>query len=99
MPGVEIIGESAFEECKSLQSVNLPGTLKRIGYRAFALCESLKSIRIPSSVEEIDTEAFAECGDIEIIVESGSYADKIKDTLTMSLPDNNKKEITVIVRT
>ena len=99
MPGVETVGDSAFEECKSLIKVELPDTLKRIEYRAFAMCESLKSIQIPASVEEIDPEAFAECGEVELIVEDGSYAYMVKDKLTISQPDKNKKGITVIVRT
>ena len=42
LPGVESIGESAFE-CRNLTEVRIPSTLKSIGDRAFN-CENLKKV-------------------------------------------------------
>lgn len=42
--GVKLIGESAFEKCKSLSTIALPYSLETIGYHAFYDCVSLKKV-------------------------------------------------------
>ena len=59
--GVKNIGNRAFEECKSLTSVNIPNSVTNIGDGAFYKCSGLTSISIPNSVTNIGGSAFAYC--------------------------------------
>ena len=60
--GVTRIGESAFEECRSMDSVVFAGkALREIGDWAFYNCHSLKKINIPEGVTEIGKAAFFDC--------------------------------------
>ena len=51
----------AFSGCTSLQSVDIPNSVKTIGQSAFSGCTSLQSVDIPNSVEEICSCAFQYC--------------------------------------
>ena len=51
--GVKVIGDSAFEWCDSLTSINIPNSVTTIGDGAFWGCDSLTCITIPSSVVTI----------------------------------------------
>ena len=55
------IAYGAFQDCTSLETVTLPGTISSIGNRAFMGCTNLKSINIPSGVSELGEEAFRDC--------------------------------------
>ena len=59
--GVTSIGESAFENCRSLTSVTIPDSVTSIGERAFSYCKSLTSVTIPNSVTSIGKQAFMYC--------------------------------------
>ena len=59
------IGVSAFEGCRELTSVNLPGKLKYLSERCFKDCSMLKKITIPSGVEEVPARAFYQCTDLK----------------------------------
>lgn len=65
--GTLAIAPRAFENCKQLQSVNIPTTIKHIGKFAFKNCVSLKSIVIPEGVLGIDEGAFDHCKSLESI--------------------------------
>ena len=39
---------SAFFDCGSLASINIPESVTNIGYNAFAACDSLAAVHIPS---------------------------------------------------
>ena len=55
------IGDSAFEDCNGLTSIEIPNSVTSIGYNAFYNCTGLTSIVIPSSVTSVDYGAFAGC--------------------------------------
>ena len=54
------IGESAFDGCSGLMSINIPNSVKFIEKGAFTW-SGLKSIDLPNSVEEIGEFAFQSC--------------------------------------
>ena len=64
---VTSIGNSAFEDCDSLQSVTIPDSVTSIGYRAFYYCTSLQSVTIPNSVTSIGDEAFSGCSFLQSV--------------------------------
>ena len=58
---VTTIGKSAFYNCTSLASVNIPNSVTTIGGWAFENCTSLASVNIPNSVTTIGEKAFYNC--------------------------------------
>ena len=65
--GVTKIGQQAFYNCKQLQSVTLPQTLKEISSGSF--CEtSLKSIEIPNGVTKIGERDFGGCRQLQSVM-------------------------------
>ena len=59
--GTKGVGESAFDGCTGLTSIEIPNSVTSIGYQAFSYCTGLTSIEIPSSVTNIGNYAFYEC--------------------------------------
>ena len=64
---VTSIGDSAFYNCTSLESIEIPNSITSIGSFAFAYCTSLTSIEIPNSVTSIGENAFRQCARLESI--------------------------------
>ena len=62
------IGESAFEGCTALTTVNIPEYATRIADRAFRGCISLKTIQLPEGLKFIGDEVFEESGLVEIVI-------------------------------
>ena len=56
---IAMIGQSAFSNCTSLNSVNVPNNITMIGNGAFVMCTSLTSINIPNSVTSIGYASFS----------------------------------------
>ncbi len=50
------LGESAFSNCTSLESIDLPASVRSIGSYAFEGCRGLKSIILPDSVKQFGKE-------------------------------------------
>lgn len=63
LDGVNVyyIGSEAFSECKYLEQIVLPNTLKGIKEGAFYKCTRLLSIDIPDGTKEIGKSAFSDC--------------------------------------
>ncbi len=58
--GITYIGEQAFSDCDSLESVSIPGTVSVIS--SFDNCDNLKNVQIAEGVTAIDEGAFAFSG-------------------------------------
>ena len=65
------IGESAFQYCSRLQSIDIPTSVTSIGGYAFSNCTILTSIDIPNSVTSIGYGAFMDCFIISCTIGSG----------------------------
>ena len=57
---VSYIGQMAFEDCKSLKSINVPAGVKYLD-ATFWGCSSLTEIDLPDGLERIDSFSFANC--------------------------------------
>lgn len=60
---LQTIGDSAFENCDALTSVNIPG-LVTIGDKAFYDCDGLTSFSMTSAVTTVGEDAFAYCDNL-----------------------------------
>lgn len=76
-----IIGESMFEECKSLKEVSYPDSIAAFGKNAFKNCSSLEEIIIKSNVTSIGENCFDGCVNLSDI---SSYSAKAPTTVAYS---------------
>ena len=60
-PGIQMIGESAFESLGGFASVTIPDGVTHIGDYAFSYCNELAHVMIPDGVIFIGEEAFYGC--------------------------------------
>ena len=58
---VTAIGEEAFQDYTSLESVTIPNSVISIGEKAFSHCTSLASVTIPNGVQTIRNSTFVGC--------------------------------------
>lgn len=58
---VTTIAESAFENNKSLPSVDIPENVTKIGANAFKGCTGIKYVTLPATLEVIGNGAFSDC--------------------------------------
>lgn len=62
---VTLLADRCFANCRQLQSVVIPATVKDIGDNAFLNCVSLTKVTLPSSLERVSSTAFEGCTTIE----------------------------------
>ena len=65
---VEIIGNEAFYNCKSLTNVIIPNGVTEIGSYSFGECTSLVNVNIPNSVIKIGSAAFKNCRSLKNLI-------------------------------
>ena len=66
------IGVCSFNDCRSLETIDL-SQLENVKIpQAFEHCESLKEVRIPATVEEIGSFAFYDCYQLERVIFEGN---------------------------
>lgn len=65
---VVAIGNSAFERCTLITSIQMPNTITRIGDDAFNSCTRLTAVTIPDGVATIGASAFQTCTSLETII-------------------------------
>lgn len=70
--GVETIGDYAFCDCDSLNSVTIGNGVTTIGTSAFDYCNSLTSVTIGRGVTVIDRSAFSNCDSLTDVYYTGS---------------------------
>lgn len=63
---MESVGQSAFEDCRSLASINLPDGIENIGFGAFA-GSGLKSVKWPESMTEMNSDMFNGCTNLSSV--------------------------------
>lgn len=61
------IDRCAFEECKELNSIIIPNTVKSIGDMAFCHCNSLSHVQLPISLDSIHERTFYYCENLRSI--------------------------------
>lgn len=69
------IFDGAFQNCTSLETIQLPDSLTYLGSMAFSGCKSLKSITIPEKITELNAYLFFECTSLETVVFQGFVTD------------------------
>ncbi len=58
--GLINIGDYAFQDCSSLEKIEIPNTVKRIGWFAFSKCSKIKTLDLPDDLQVIEEAAFEE---------------------------------------
>ena len=68
--GITSVGDDAFRDCKSCQSVSIPESVDNIGARAFLGCSALEDLDWPKSpiLGRIGDEAFLDCDSLVSVV-------------------------------
>ena len=94
---MQIIGESAFEDCTGLTSVSMAACnkLNILAPAVFKGCTALKNVMMPDSIEVISDEVFMNCGLIEniklskVLLELGESAfENCTKLKTVIIPEN-----------
>ena len=62
-----MIGDWVFENCISLESIDIPANVTSINISAFEKCSGLRNITIPANVTKIKYNAFADCNNLTSI--------------------------------
>lgn len=65
--GVRAIGDNAFYQCGSIESIVIPDSVTSIGNCAFKYCDHAESIILPKKIDEIGSEVFEYCWNLREI--------------------------------
>ena len=65
--GVTSIGSSAFQDCKNLETVSLPGSLTALGKAAFLRCGKLTNVKLPASLKSVGEDCFTGCEKLALL--------------------------------
>lgn len=91
------LANSAFENCSSISTIELPASVNIIPENAFSGCSSLSTVNIPDSVSKIGNKAFCECSSLSSIVLPSSLVDieqgaflSCTSLLRIDIPDSVK---------
>ena len=91
---VTSIHPSAFANCRSLNSISIPPTIRMIERETFKNCNGLQTVVLPNTLEVIQYEAFAYCSQLSSIKfptaltticnRAFAHCKKIKDVYTIA---------------
>lgn len=90
---VTTIGDNAFRNCTSLESLTLPDAVTSVNKEAFRGCSGLKNLKIGESVSLLHNYAFGGCTSLETIV---SMAEPTTMTMGTSVFENVPTETCVL---
>lgn len=76
--GVKRIQRSAFAGCENLRNIDLGNTVTTIDARAFYGCKNLRNLFLPDSVTTLGAEVFDGCGDITIVANKRTGANRLR---------------------
>ena len=92
---ITVICKSAFAQCTSLTTFDIPPSITTIGVDAFLGCTSLTTVVIPSSVSAIDAYTFYNCRSLTTVVIPDSVSaigdgafQHCTSVTTLNLPDS-----------
>ena len=66
------IGEGAFYHCRSIKSVEIPGSVEVVGEYAFNACDGLEELRLGAGIKKIEKRAFCICRSLKSVEIPGS---------------------------
>ena len=79
--GVTSIGSSAFQDCKNLKTVSLPGSLTALGKAAFLRCGKLTNVKLPASLKNVGEDCFTGCEKL-VLLDLTGVPDEIMELRT-----------------
>ena len=79
--GVISIGSSAFQDCKNLETVSLPGSLTALGKAAFLRCGELTNVKLPASLKSVGEDCFTGCEKL-VLLDLTGVPDEIMELRT-----------------
>ena len=91
--GVTKIDNSAFYQCKQLETVTMPDSIVEIGSSAFYYCSALKDPILSKSLKILGSNSFVACGKIENFVIPAS----IEEIRGQFLTSNNNTKLSIVV--
>ena len=62
------IGENAFYDCESLETITIPNSVTKIGKSTFNACSTLSSITLSENLTEIGNWAFDDCNNLKEVI-------------------------------
>ena len=65
--GLQVIGNRAFMNCISLESITLPSTLTTLEYSTFSSCTSLRKLKINEGLQKIGMSSIRDCHGLKSI--------------------------------